>query len=49
MKPVIVLMILAARRFFTSEMQVGCGLKDRVQYRDGFLEISLKETEGMDG
>jgi hypothetical protein len=45
MKSVTVLMIPAPRRFFVSEIQVPCGVKDRVQYREGFL-IMLRRSIG---
>ena len=39
MKSVAVLMIPAPSRLSLSEMQVVCGVQDKVQYRDGFLKI----------
>ena len=41
MKSVIVLIMPAARRLFFSEIQVVCGVKDKVQYRDGFLILLI--------
>jgi hypothetical protein len=42
MKSVTVLKIPAARRFFVSEIQLVCYLKDKFRYRDSFLAISVK-------
>ena len=50
MKSVQVLMIPAPSRFFVSEMQVVCGVKDRVQYSEGFLKkMSIKEFGSREG